>query len=285
MTEDEASCVRALAVELGGPDLSDDCAHLDGATALVTTDALVEGVHFDLQRDTLEQVGAQAAVANLSDLAASGGGPGWLVWALMLPRDLTRADLCALARGFARVALEHGARVVGGNLSRTPGPLVVSVTAGGPLAGDRPFLRTGARPGDGVYLTGPVGDAALGVTDLDPAARAARHRWRPHLREAAALAAWGGVTAALDVSDGLLTDAGRFPVAVNLDSGAVPLGPLYQQRRADPALALDGGEDYVLLFTAASPPPTGTRIGTCAEGDGVFVDGARVQPAGWDHFR
>ncbi len=280
----EAARLRVLAAELGDPDLSDDCAHLTDHTALVTTDALVEGVHFDLARDTLEQVGAQAAVANLSDLAASGGAAGWLVWALMLPDGFDEPMLRALARGFGRTAAENGARVVGGNLSRTRGPLVVSVTAWGPLAGDHPFVRTGAKPGDGVYLSGPVGDAALGVADPDPEARAARHAWRPHLREAAILAEWGGVTAALDVSDGLLLDASRLPVAIHIDSAAVPTGPLYQRRHPDPGLALVGGEDYVLLFTAGRTPPIGTRIGSCVPGRGVCVDGEPVRGGGWDHF-
>ncbi len=283
---DERALVRMLAAALGDPDLSDDCAHLDGTTALVTTDALVEGVHFDLSRDTPAQVGAQAAVQNLSDLAASGGAAGWLVWSLMLPPGFT--DVEDLARGFGDTARAHGARVVGGNLSRTDGPLTLAVTAGGPLAGARPFRRDGARPGDGVYLTGHVGDAALGVAEPDAEARAARHRWRPHLLEARALAAWGGVSAALDVSDGLLRDTARLAeasgVGVELDSTRVPVSDLYRIRRSNLELALGGGEDYVLLFAAAGDPPLGVRVGTCTAAPGLRLDGRPAPPRGFDHF-
>ena len=286
---DEQSRVRLLAAALGDPDLSDDCAHLDTPTQLITTDALVAGVHFDLARDTLEQVGAQAAVANLSDLASSGGASGWLLWSLMLPADFDDEDLVRLARGFGGEARSHGAAVLGGNLSQTPGPLVVSVTAGGPLAGDRAFRRSGARAGDGVYLSGAVGDSALGVTHPDPEARAARHRWRPHLPEAAELAGWGGVTAALDVSDGVLLDAARIAeasdVRLELTRNAIPRGELCRARDMPPDFALTGGEDYVLLFTASEPPPLGVRIGRCATGRGLLLDGEPTRPVGFDHFR
>ena len=215
---DEAALVSAIGDELrraGRPaDLSDDCAFLRGATQLVTTDTLIEGVHFQLDLDTLAQVGAQAAVQNLSDLAASGGGAGWLVWSLCLPPNLrTLEAVRALTRGFAETAAQNSATVVGGNLSRMPGPLTVAVTAGGPLAGKRPLTRSGALPGDGVYLTGALGDAALGVVEPTPAHRAARHAWRPHLAEAAILANDPGVTACMDISDGLLLDGARLAKA------------------------------------------------------------------------
>lgn len=253
---------------------------------MVSTDTLVEGVHFDRARDTPAQIGAQAAVANLSDLAASGGAPGWLVWSLIL--DWPDADLGALTEGFAQVATDCGARVVGGNLSRGVGPAVIAVTVGGPLAGERAWHRADARAGDGVYLTGPVGDAALGYLDADPEARAVRHRWRPHLREAATLARWGGVGGAMDVSDGLAIDAHRMAraagVAVHLEADRIPTSRHYRARRADLQVALTGGEDYVLLFTAKDPPPIGHRIGVCRSGAGVFLDDVALAPAGWDHF-
>jgi len=275
-------------------DLTDDCASLSGQTALVTTDTLVEGVHFDLAVDTPAQLGAQAAVQNLSDLAASGGAAGWLVWSLCLgPAHRTEAFVAGLTDGFAQTAARYGASVVGGNLSRSPGPLVVTVTAGGPLAGVRPLIRAGARPGHGVFVTGPLGDAALGVEDKR--ARAARHAWRPHLAEAACLAVTPGVGACMDVSDGLLLDAGRLAAAsgvtLALSSAALPIGPACAAL-GEPAralrLALTGGEDYVLLFTAEAPPAALVthRIGTVGEGparvllDGVLPSGTR----GFDHF-
>ncbi len=294
----EAGLLAIIAAELDGAsvpaDLDDDCARLAGRTDLVTADTLVEGVHFELGRDGPEHVGAQAAVQNLSDLAASGCGPSglWLVWSLCLPAAWDVAALGALTRGFARTAARHGARVVGGNLSRTPGPAVIAVTAGGPLAGARPLTRRGARAGDAVYVTGALGDAALGVVEHDASARAARHRWRPHLAEAAALAVWGRVTAMMDVSDGLLLDAARLAaasgVAVDLRRADVPVSDFYRSRRGDDLdLALHGGEDYVLLFTAppAEPPPVRAwRVGHCAPGAGLRLDGEPARPQGYDHF-
>lgn len=275
-------------------DLSDDCAVLTGVTALVTTDVLVEGRHFDPARDTPEQIGAQAAISNLSDLAGSGGRAGWLVWALTLPDAWDRDRFRGLVRGFAECAAEHGAQVVGGNLSTTDGPAVISVTAGGPLAGDRPFTRAGARPGDAVWVTGALGDAALGYLDPDPEARAVRHRWRPHLAEAAALADWGRVTAAMDISDGLLIDADRLArasgVQIAFDGAAIPTSDHYRARRGDALdVALRGGEDYVLLFCSPPgvPPPAAARahrVGICRSGAGISLDGRAVAPRGHDHF-
>lgn len=276
-------------------DLRDDCAHLPGpGTALVTTDSLVEDRHFQLDRDTPYQVGVQAAVANLSDLAASGGGAGWLVWALCLPHHWSLPMIGELTRGFAETAARHGFAIIGGNLSRTDGPAVIAVTAGGPLAGARAFDRSGARPGDSVYVTGPLGDAALGYLDADAAARAARHRWRPHLPEARALAEWGRVSAAMDISDGLLIDADRIArasgVALDIDPSRIPVSAHYRARRgADLRAALTGGEDYVLLFTAPAddPPPLAAAahlIGRVLAGRGLRLNGAPVAAAGHDHF-
>lgn len=260
----------------------------------MTTDVLVEGRHFDVKRDTPEQIGAQAAVSNLSDLAGSGGAAGWLVWALTLPAGWGAGRFRRLVRGFAECAARYGARVVGGNLSRTDGPAVIAVTAGGPLAGARVLDRAGARPGDRVYVTGPLGDAALGYLDDDPAARAERHRWRPHLAEAAALARWGRIGAMMDISDGLLIDAGRLArasgVGLAFERGAIPVSAHYRARRGDElGPALSGGEDYVLLFTAppdAEPPPEASAhpIGTVFAGEGLRLDGRPVAAAGHDHF-
>lgn len=296
---DEARLVAVIGAQLaatGRPaDLTDDCAALTSPTALVTTDTLVEGVHFDLRHDTPAQVGAQAAVQNLSDLAASGGSAGWMLWSLVLPpARRTEAFVAELTAGFAQACARYDARVVGGNLSSTPGPLTIMVTAGGPLLGERPLTRSGARPGDLVFVTGTLGDAALGV--VDPGQRAARHAWRPHLAEAAQLARAGGATACMDISDGLLIDADRLArasgVTLALDSEALPLGPacgaladLARARR----LALTGGEDYVLLFTAVSPPKGLAcraigHVQAARVSAPLLLDAQPVAAAGWDHF-
>lgn len=276
------------------PDFSDDCAALPAEphTRLISADALIEGVHFDLARDHWRQVGAQAAVANLSDLAASGGRPRWLVWSLIVRADTTLADLEALTHGLLDVLCPHGVRLVGGNLSVSAGPIVVSVTVGGDLWGEAPLSRSGAQVGDVLYLAGAVGDAALGWRFPDAEARAQRHTWAPQVAQARRLAEWGQVSAMMDVSDGLLKDADRLArasgVGLRLRSAPVPRSAAYRARHGDdPLPALSGGEDYVLLFTApahATPPLPAWAIGQCVAPLGLWLDGEPCAPLGYDHF-
>jgi thiamine-monophosphate kinase len=296
---DENALVARIAAVLAAvngaaPDLSDDCALLptDRPTRLVSADTLIEGVHFDLRRDSFEQVGAQAAVANLSDIAASGGRPEWLVWSLVLPKGFSPDAVAALTLGFARTAAAHGARLVGGNLSVADGPLTVAVTVGGSLWGETAITRTGARPGDLLYLAGVVGDAALGYLECDTQARTYRHQWRPQVTESQALCAWGQVRAMLDVSDGVLRDVDRLGkasgVGIRLHSAGIPVSAHYRTRRgSDLRVALSGGEDYVLLFAAppgAPPPIVAACIGTCTTEPGLWLDDRPVAPLGYDHL-
>ena len=297
---DEAALVALIDHELraaGIPaDLSDDCGAPPGPTALVSTDTLIEGGHFDFARDTPEQVGAQAAVANLSDLAGSGGAAGWAVWSLSLPRRWTVGRFRGVVRGFVRTCAAHGCAVIGGNLSRIDGPAVIAVTVGGPLAGARPFTRVGARPGDVIYVTGNLGDAALGYLEADPEARAHRHRWRPHLDAARALAEWGHVSAAMDISDGLALDLDRMMRASGCSAAllgaCLPTSRHYVARRGrDRTAALTGGEDYVLLFCAppdVDPPAAAGAIPIGhvlpPGGPRLRLDGAPLDAGGHDHF-
>lgn len=279
-------------------DHSDDCALLTSATPhhIITTDALCEGVHFDLAWDTLAQVGAQAAVANLSDLAASGGAPCALVWSLSLPPTLRLDQLEALTSGFARAAAQWESPVVGGNLCVRSGPLELHVTALGAVT--RRLHRRGAQPGDAVFVTGPLGARALGYLEPSEATRALRHEWRPHLQESAALSAWGRVSAMMDISDGLLLDARRLAeasgVSIELEGALLPVCARMSALASSPAVALQaalsGGEDYVLLFTAPAPPPPearAIRVGACARagaaGPQVTLDGLPVTPRGYQH--
>ncbi len=281
-------------------DHGDDCALLgagEGAQ-LLTTDALAEGVHFDLAWDTLEQVGAQAAVVNLSDLAASGGRPRALLWSLSLPPSLSVEQVGALAWGFARVAARWDAPVLGGNLCVRPGPLEVHVTALGAVEGRR-LHRSGARAGDALFVTGALGARALGYLEPSEASRALRHQWRPHLSESAALASWGGVTAMMDISDGLLLDAHRIAAAsdveLSITSALLPVCARMSALASTPEVALraalSGGEDYVLLFTARGEPPPeahATQIGECLRAarpstSRLSLDGEPVAPRGYEH--
>ena len=291
--------------KLPSPDYLDDCAYLENENLLVSTDTLCEGVHFDLKWDSLFQVGCQAAIVNLSDLAASGGQPKALFWALSVPPHWSEEKYQALAHGFASIAHQYHTTVLGGNLCVRPGPLEITVT----VLGSTPFKRVhrvGASPGDDVYITGPLGRSAIGYLLPNSKTRLIRHQWRPHLTEALLLSQLNSVSAMMDVSDGLALDARRLAqvnqLSIHLNSSLIPYHPAVadvasylEQSIID--IALKGGEDYVLLFTASSsftPPSTGQyyRIGECkplpqSKGTDIpwlLVDQLPLTEGGYDHF-
>ena len=287
---------------------------------VVSTDVLVEDRHFRRRWSTGYDVGARAAAQNLADVAAMGARPTALVVSLAVPADLEVAWVEGLARGLAEACAPAGAAVVGGDLSGAEA-VVVAVTVHGDLAGAAPVRRSGARPGDVVAHAGVRGRSAAGLALLDAGVAAPRDgapgadgplaafvagylRPRPPLAAGPAAAA-GGATAMLDVSDGLLRDAGRVAaasgVAVDLDAAALApyaadLAPAAAALGAGEEVArgwvLGGGEDHGLLATF--PPGAGLPDGFRVLGrvlpadDGrprVTVDGAPPQAApGWDHF-
>ena len=255
----------------------------------VTTDAVVEHVHFTRPFFSLLDIGHKALAVNLSDLAAMGARPTWWLCALGLPRTFTRAQLVALARGMAPLARQHRLSLVGGNLTASP-VLTVTLT----LAGEakRPLLRSGARPGDLIFVSGTLGAAAAGLTLTAPSLVAAQRRPQPQVKLGLAAASWA--SAAIDVSDGLLADLGHLcassGVGADLRTAALPLHPAL--RRSPRALewALTGGEDYQLLVTV--PPPHAARfsrsftcIGEIRKRRRLAVDGRERPPGGFDHFR
>jgi thiamine-monophosphate kinase len=272
---------------------------------VVTTDMMVHGPDFRLAWSGPEDLGWKAAATNLSDVAAMGAVPTALVVAIAAPPETPVAWLEGVADGFrlACAELQPGCGVVGGDLS-VSATLTIAVTAFGDLQGRAPVLRSGARPGDIVAVSGALGDAAAGLRLLfaeavdaqgEPdagrfAAVAAAHpelvraqlRPRPPIADGP-LAAEAGATAMLDLSDGLALDARRVAeasgVAVDLDSGA--LGP-------DVRTALTGGEDHGLFaaFPPGIPLPGGfRRIGTVREGRGLLVDGIPFgERGGWDPY-
>ncbi|HWM32733.1 MAG TPA: thiamine-phosphate kinase [Pseudolysinimonas sp.] len=270
---------------------------------VVTTDTMVHGPDFRLAWSSPYDLGWKAAATNLSDVAAMGARPTALVVALVAPADTEAAFLERLADGLreACAALAPGCGVVGGDLS-VSATLVLAVTAFGDLEGRDAVRRSGARPGDIVAVSGPLGLAAEGLALLFsegvdaagepdaarmPALRAsysgpieAQLRPRPPLADGIA-AAEAGATAMLDLSDGLAIDARRVAdaggVAIDLDSAAV-----------GSPLALTGGEDHSLLaaFPAGVALPGGFRpVGVVREGSGLYVDGrAFDERGGWDPY-
>jgi len=247
--------------------IEDDAAQVDGL--VVTQDALVEGVHFTFDRISWRDLGFRAAAVNLSDLAASGAEPRGLVVTLAAPPDTALADVIELYEGIA----EAGVAVVGGDTTRAP-QLVLSVTALGRSA--RVPGRGGARPGDLVVVTGPLGGSGAAFRD--------DRYLRPPLRleEGRRLAATAH--ALLDISDGIAADAAhlarRSRCRVVLELERVPLA--HGATVAD----LGFGEDYELL--AAVPDAGGFAVvGRCEAGAGVvcLLDGEPVELGGWDHYR
>jgi thiamine-monophosphate kinase len=287
-SEDEL--IARVFAPIAGPaalGLLDDAALLEASTEplVATVDMLVAGVHF-FADDPPGSIAKKALRVNLSDLAAKGATPAGFLLALSLPGDWTNDWLEAFAAGIAEDARAYAAPLIGGDTTATPGPLTISITALG--RAPRFVPRTGARPGDALYVSGTIGDAALGLALRRDAALSARlsPQARAHLleryllpRPRLDLSPWlrAKASAAMDVSDGLVGDLGKLCRASGV--GAVveaPLVPLSESSRAAIALApglfetaLTGGDDYEILFTAAretAPPEGATRIGEIIAG-------------------
>lgn len=307
----------------GAFGLTDDAALLPaaapGSAWVVTVDALVAGVHF-LPADPPDLVARKALRVNLSDLAAMGAVPYGYTLALALPKDLPTPEdwLAGFANGLRSDRREYGVHLLGGDSVSTPGPVTLSVTAFGTVPEGRALRRTGARAGDDLWVSGTIGDSAIGLKLLageladpgdDDGFLAGRYRL-PQPRTALGPALVGLATAALDVSDGLVQDAGhmarRSAVALQIEAEAVPLSePARRWIDRSPMLrhdVLTGGDDYELLFAApysardavaaaaAGAGAAVTRIGRVAAGEGVQVvgtDGRRLDGldrGGWNHF-
>jgi thiamine-monophosphate kinase len=286
----------------------------------MTTDALIEGVHF-LAGAPAQSLGHRALAVNLSDIAAMGASPSWALLSLNLP-SIDEAWLREFALGFGALAQQHGVCLVGGNLSR--GALSITVQLGGLVPAGRALRRNGARAGDGLYVSGTPGDAAqgcelVGQTLLDRAqvdqgrapedtrTRYLVHRFEyPTPRVALGEALRGVASACIDISDGLYADAARLLEAsgcgaeVSIES--LPLSEAMQHTLADQAwrAVLRGGEDYELCFTV--PPERAaflgalgarvgvplTRIGVLTASHGIAVKSGENTIAesfcGFEHF-
>ena len=278
----------------------------------VSTDMLLVGRHF-LPGDDPKRLGHKALAVNLSDLAAMGAQPRWALLALALP-ELDEDWLAAFSRGFFTLAEQHGVELVGGDTTR--GPLNLCVTVLGEVEPGRALTRAGARPGDEIWVSGSLGGAALGLAKvqgalvLTPAEAASclKRLHSPEPRVALGRALLGVASAAIDVSDGLLADLGhileRSGVAAEVDFQRLPAHPAVAARMADPLVRrclLAGGDDYELCFTA--PPGRAqaveaagraagvavTRIGRVLAGEGLMLVGADgvampIVERGYDHF-
>jgi thiamine-monophosphate kinase len=274
--------------------IGDDCAIVRpraGEELLVTTDFLIEGVHFERATHTSGDCGWKALARGLSDIAAMGGVPRYAFVSLALAAGCDARWVRGFYRGMNALAGRHGVAIAGGDLTRNK-QIVCDIVVLGGVARGKALRRNTARVGDSVYVTGALGTSALGLATQRGAAWRRHRRPEPRIAQGRLLRAIGA-RACMDLSDGLALDLQRLCAASGCAaelSGALPV-----YRGATREQALGGGEDYELLFTA---PPRArvpqslagiavTRIGRCVAGTpgSVQLAGGERVSGGWDPFR
>jgi thiamine-monophosphate kinase len=298
--------------------VGDDAAVVAGpknARTVLTTDALIEGVHFETAFSTPDDIGHKALAINLSDLAAMGATPAWALLSLALPDDTDVECIDALINGLVTLATSQSGALVGGNLARSPGPLVVDVTAVGTVRPRRVLLRDGGRAGDELYVSGSIGAGAAGLEMLRAGMTAgpAIDRYRrpqPRVKLGRTLAQARAARAAMDSSDGLADAVQQIAEAsgcgVDVDAGALPIDAAardwWATRGEDSIVrALSGGDDYELVVAVprkwrgrlrhatrrvADPPLTRIGVLTGTRGEYVLVREGRREPlaGGFEHW-
>lgn len=276
--------------------IGDDCAIFrprgSAEDLLFTTDMLIEGAHFLRETHTAEDIGWKCLARGLSDIAAMGGEPRFCLLSLAVAPWGNARWLDGFYRGLLTLARSAGATLAGGDLARSRDKMMADIVVCGAVPRGKALRRDGARAGDGIYVSGALGGSALGL------ARGRGKAWKTHRRPEPRLALGRFLrqhlhaTAAMDLSDGLSIDLHRMCLASGLKA-EIEEPPRYP--RATPEQALHGGEDYELLFTVAERVAVPadfeglplTRIGTMRKGrkGAVQLDGAPLEPLGYDHFR
>ncbi len=306
---------RRTGIRIG---IGDDAAAFEptaGLISLVTTDMLVEGIHFDLSLCDAVSLGKKALAVNLSDIAAMGGIPRYFLLSLAVPGHVTVEFLDAFVEGMLEMGDRFGVILIGGDTSAAKAGLVISISVIGEQSPGLVISRSGAKPGDLIFVTGTLGDSALGLAMLKAGVREGPAITRhldplPRVREGMMLAGAVIPTAMIDISDGLLADLGHIlelsRVGARLHLKQLPLSDEYRDKQ--PlfsedifAFPLSGGEDYELLFTA--PPAKVPLLRSIAEKTGTMIrnigeitsttglsllapDGSEYRPErhGYDHF-
>jgi thiamine-monophosphate kinase len=304
-----------LAVQTG---IGDDCALLrllprrnQQTDVLVTTDFTLEGIHFRRDWHSAQSVGHRCLARGLSDIAAMGGEPVAAFLSLALPRDLAQSWVGRFARSLISLAERYGVTLAGGDTAESPNGVLADIILVGSAPRGKALLRSGARPGDLIYVSGELGGSAAAVGEMRKKARRklnpreyARHFFpEPRIELARILREKGLATAMIDTSDGLSTDLAHIceesGVGAELQAKAIPLARVGKpSREVDLELALHGGEDYELLFTAAGNKRIPSRIagvpitqiGRITRGRRIFLFnptgiGYQLEPRGWEHFR
>ena len=293
--------------------IGDDCAVLRtarGHDALVTTDFSIEGVHFRREWHDPESVGHRCLVRGLSDIAAMGGKPVAAFLSLAVPHDLPQSWVDRFARGLVDLARKHTVELAGGDTSESPDGVLADIIVVGTVPKGMAVLRSRARPGDRIFVSGELGGSAAAVRQMMQSGKKVRpdefHRHfypQPRIELGRILREKKVASAMIDTSDGLSTDLAHIceesGVGAELDSALIPCARVGRpSRKVDLDLALHGGEDYELLFTAR--PATRipgkiagtkiTQIGSIIRGNKILLrtpDGLpqNLKPRGWEHFR
>ena len=307
--------VRPTSISAG---IGDDCAVLrlpPGQESLVTTDFSLEGIHFRRDWHPPESVGHRCLARGLSDIAAMGGEPVAAFLSLALPRDLPQAWLRRFLRGLITLARKFGVTLAGGDTSESPAGILADIVVIGTAPNGKSVLRSGAKPGDRIFVSGELGGSAAAVARLQAGEKTRlrrklnprdypRHFYpEPRIAIGRVLREKGLASAMVDTSDGLSTDLAHLceesGVGAEIDAALIPRarvgGPA---REVDLDLALHGGEDYELLFTACPSKRVPKKIaGVPLAQIGnitrlrkmILRDGAGVarelEPKGWEHFR
>lgn len=296
----------------GGIGIGDDCAVIPiprGCEALITTDFSLENVHFKLAWHPPESVGHRCLARGLSDIAAMGGEPLAAFLSLAVPRNLPQSWVDGFLRGLLKLADQFEVSLAGGDTAESPGGVLADIVVLGSVPKGEAVLRSGARPGDRIYVTGELGASAAAL-DLLSRGKKLRpsdfpsHFWpTPRLEVGSFLRYKRLVSAMIDISDGLSTDLGHIceesEVGAEIEEEAIPVGKVGKpMQRVDVRFALHGGEDYELLFTAPPRKKVPSRIaGVAIHQIGVVTRGRKVLlqnkqgakqkflPQGWEHFK
>jgi thiamine-monophosphate kinase len=299
---------RPLATHPGALGLADDAAVLvppPGCDVVLKADAIIGGVHF-FPEDPADAVGRKALRVNLSDLAAKGAKPVGFLLSLALPDGTPDAWLAGFADGLRADAQFYGCPLLGGDTDRTPGPVMVSIAAFGTVPHGGMVRRSGAKPGDCVFVSGTIGDAALGLKLRREPAAAARYQLDPHERDhllarylipeprlALSEQIRLHASAAMDVSDGLAGDlaklCGASGVSAEIEIEKVPLSDAARRVIAVDAsareLAVTGGDDYEIVCTIAAEKLDAFRAAALASGVAVTEIGRIVAGRSAPRFR
>jgi thiamine-monophosphate kinase len=300
--------VRPLSAIAAG--IGDDCAVLripENHEMLVTTDFSLEGIHFRRDWHSPETTGHRCLARGLSDIAAMGGDPVAAFLSLALPPKLPQRWVIRFFDGLLQLAAEFNISLAGGDTSQSPSAVLADIVVVGSVPRGKAILRSGARPGDRIYVTGKLGEPAAALAALRSGKKIhadgyPRHFTpEPRLKIGQYLRRHGLASSMIDLSDGLSTDLSHLcresGVGAEIDSAAVPPALAGKPAREVPLeLALHGGEDYELLFTSSKPIPAKiagvsiTEIGRIVRGKKLTLitpAGARkmLRPEGWENFR